>query len=277
MPMLGQVPDQAPCTVLVWGRAGHRGSAWPLARCVPARGHRGAGAGPARGEQRTGPCPRDVIRHEGWHLAPLPAAAGHSPQQGLGSAPRALAAPCWGGCSWGQVAHSTWLLPCSQLAHSSQPQPPAPPEGAARGSTPQSCKPAIHSTYPTGRRELEPHTAPEAPQCIGAVRAWSHHLVPVLRCSTEHCWAKEGCNCSRSCPPPHPSGLRRICLHCASGCTHLARAVPKARTAQTVRGEDGAGRTDSESPPRRPCWQSPAGASSMGTALASWVGLQQRR
>lgn len=92
--------------------------------------------------------------------------------------------------------------------------------------------PAIHSTHPTGCKELEPHTEPEAPQSTGAACTWSHYLAPVLCCSSEHCWGEKGCSCRPSCPLPHPSGLHRICLLCASRCTHLAAAAPKLGSAQ---------------------------------------------
>lgn len=96
---------------------------------------------------------------------------------GAGLSPPSPGSPVLGRCSWGQVAHSTRLLPGSQLAQSLlHPQR-------------ELQIPAIHSTHPTGVESLGPTQNPRPPS-PGDIRAWPHHPAPVLCCSTEHCWGK---------------------------------------------------------------------------------------
>lgn len=87
----------------------------PRTVCPTPGGTGVVGHGPARSEQHMVSSPHDVIRHEGWHLAPLPAVAGQSPQQELGSAPQ----PCQPHAG-AAAPGDKWLIPRGSChAHSS--------------------------------------------------------------------------------------------------------------------------------------------------------------
>lgn len=134
---------------------------------------------------------------------------------GAGLSPPSPGSPVLGRCSWGQVAHSTRLLPGSQLAQSLlHPQR-------------ELQIPAIHSTHPTGVESLGPTQNPRPPS-PGDIRAWPHH--PPQSCAAPLSTAGgRGCSCRPSCPLPHPvQDLSPVCF----SCTHLSGAAPKLGSAQ---------------------------------------------
>lgn len=141
---------------------------------------------------------------------------------------------------------------------------------AARGSTPQSCT-FLPSTEPTTPAvESWSPTQNPGPPSTGAIRAWSHHLAPVLCCSTEHCWGE------RAAAPPVPCLTPQASAGSASPVFQVVSTWSSPRAGvgtEPDRGEDEGGGQRVN-----PLHESHAGrAGSLGMALSSCVGLQQCR